>query len=170
MRIRHLTIAVPLLLAGCGPMVDNPSNVPLRGKWEQTTRMLNLVANDVWVDRKDVPFKLPEDQTEVKECFEPTLKSADEINRDVLKGEGKKCRFAEIEHNGSEFSSTGTCAPEERMGGTIRGTLELTGREAPDKIGAKINGSILHTTQAGASERVRFAVETQWKRLGDCGS
>lgn len=170
MRIRHLTIAAATLLGSCGPMVDNPSNVPLRGKWEQTTRMLNLVANDVWVDRKNVVFKLPEDETTIKACFEPTLKTAEEINRDVLKGEGKKCQFGPIERDGDEFSSKGTCAPEERFGGTVRGTLELTGSEAPDAIGAKINGAILHTTPAGASERVRFAVETKWKRLGDCGS
>lgn len=170
MRIRHVTIAAALMLAGCGPMVDNAANVPLRGKWEQTTRMLNLVANDVWIDRENVPFDLPKDQTEVKPCFEPTLKTADEINRDVLKGGGKACKFAEIERDGDEFSSTGTCMPEQRMGGTIKGTLEMTGREAPDKIGAKINGSLIHTTASGASERVRFAVETSWKRLGDCGS
>jgi hypothetical protein len=171
MAVRHRVLLLfPLALAGCGPLVDDPGNAPLRGRWQRESKLLALIANDVWVDRKDVPFKLPEDETVVKECFEPKLKTSDEINDDMLKGNRKMCSFGEIARKGGTFTSSGTCGPQEKSGGTISGTIELTGREAADRAEGKVSATLLLKTRDGASQRVRFGVETKWKRLGDCGS
>jgi hypothetical protein len=163
-------LLLPLALAGCGPLVDDPGNLPMRGRWQRESKLLALIANDVWIDRKDVPFKLPEDETVVKECFEPKLKTSDEINGDMLKGNSNMCSFGAIDRKDGKFTSTGTCGPQTKGGGTISGTIELTGREAPDRAEGKVSATLLFKTRDGASQRVRFGVETRWKRLGDCGS
>jgi hypothetical protein len=112
MPIAALALAL-VLLASCGPMVDDPKNVPLRGRWQQETKIVSLVANDVWIDRDKAPFPLPKDKFETKNCFEPRLKTADEINDDLLQGTAKNCKFGEIVRKGQEITSEGVCAATE---------------------------------------------------------
>lgn len=159
-----------LALSGCGPLVDDPDNAPLRGRWQRESKVLALVANDVWIDRDKIPFKLPADETVVKECFEPKLKTSDQINDDLMSGNKGMCSFGEIERKGGTFTSTGKCGPQNKMGYEVAGTIELTGHEAADRADAKVSATVLVKAKTGVSERVRFGVETRWKRLGDCGS
>jgi hypothetical protein len=167
--LRPMLLAA-LALSGCGPLVDDPDNAPLRGRWQRDSKVLALVANDVWIDRKDLPFKLPPDETVVKECFEPKLKSADQINDELLRENKNMCRFDDIERKGAVFTSTGKCAPQDKMGYEVSGTVELTGRESADRAEGKVSATIFVKSRNGTSDRVRFGVETKWKRLGDCGS
>lgn len=169
MRFRHGVMLAALVLGGCGPMVDDPGNAPRLGRWERTTRVIALIANDVWIDRADVPFTLPDDETVIKNCIEPELKTGDQINRELMKSNKGMCQMGPIARHGRGFSSSGTCGPQEKGGSTISGTIEVTGRETEERAEAKLSAALVLKSRSGASERIRFGVETKWKRLGDCG-
>ncbi|MDF7776632.1 DUF3617 family protein [Sphingomonas sp. AOB5] len=168
--IRYASLASLLLLAACGPSIDNPSNLPKLGKWERESKLVALVANDVWIDRKDAPFQLPPDQTEVKDCFEPTLKSQREINRDMLANTDQMCRLEGLEQKGGLITSTGTCGPTEKSGMTITGTIEFNGVERENYADATVSVLMHVKGREGSSERVRAAYSTKWRRIGDCRS
>lgn len=170
MRFRHFAPLAALALGGCIKQVDDPSNLPLRGKWQQESKLVTLVANDVWLDRKDAPFPLPEDKTEVKGCFEPKLKTADQINEDLLQGTAKNCKFGEIVKQGHDATADGVCEEKKTGPYTVSGKMDFTESEAPDKIDATVSATMFVRTPAGASQRVRFAAQVKWTRLGDCGS
>jgi hypothetical protein len=170
MRFRGAILAGVLVLGGCGPSIDIPGNVPKLGRWERSVKVTALIANDVWIDRKDAPFKLPPDKTEIEQCMEPVLRTAEDLNREMMKGsDATKCSYGEIVRDGRNFSSKGTCAPQEMEGSIVSGTVELAGKEGEDKLSAKVSASMLVKDKTGASERLRFGLEAKWTRLGDCG-
>ncbi|MCW3846164.1 DUF3617 family protein [Sphingomonas sp. LB-2] len=156
------------LLAGCGPMTDNPANAPRLGQWQKESKLLTLIANDVWVDRQDAPFSLPPDSTEIKDCIEPTLKSGREINRDMLANSEKLCHLETFDEKGGNLTSTGTCGPSDKMGMEISGTVEFEGHEREESADAKVAVNMNVKDKSGATERVRVAYQTKWTRLGDC--
>lgn len=161
-----LLAAIPL--SGCGPSTDNAANIPRLGQWQRESKLLTLVANDVWIDRKDAPFSLPPDSSEVKNCFEPTLKSGKEVNRDLLANSEKLCRLETFEEKEGKLVSTGTCGPSEKAGMTITGTIEFAGKEREESAEAKVGVSMNVKDETGASERVRIAYVAKWARIGDC--
>lgn len=156
------------LLGGCGPVADNASNIPRLGQWQRESKLLALVANDVWIDRKDAPFSLPPDSTETKDCFEPTLKSGKEVNSDLLANSQQMCRLETFEENEGKLVSKGTCGPSEKGSNTITGTIEFDGREREESAEATVGVAMIVRGKDGASERVRIAYRTKWTRLGEC--
>lgn len=163
-------IAAALLAGGCSPLVDNAANIPQRGKWQRETRLLALVANDVWVDRKRAPFEIPPDTSEIKPCIEPALKSRDEINRDMLGRTQDLCRFDTLDQSAGKVTGTGTCSRTANDGEALSGTIEFDGTEKPDRIDGKVHVELAVRDRRGRSERMRIGMETLWTRLGDCGS
>lgn len=161
-------LAVTMLLGSCGPAVDNPSNAPRLGQWQRESKLLALVANDVWIDRADAPFSLPPDSKEIKDCFEPTLKSGKEISSDLLANSQKMCRLETFDEKEGKLISTGTCGPSNKDGMTITGTIDFEGREREESADAKVGVSMIVKDPSGTSERVRIAYQTKWTRLGDC--
>ncbi|MET0307994.1 MAG: hypothetical protein ABW023_04745 [Sphingomonas sp.] len=159
-------IGLALLAGGCG---DDPANIPRQGKWQRETRLIALVANDVWVDRKYAPFAIPEDGTEVEACAEPRLRSRDEVNRELLGRVGKVCTIDALDHRDGKITGSGTCGPTETDGRTVTGTIEVDGVEKPDRLGGKISIAVQVREVSGRSDRVRMGLETVWTRLGDCG-
>lgn len=164
----HALLFGTILLGGCGPSVDIAGNIPLRGQWQRESKLLALVANDVWIDRKDAPFSLPPDSTEVKDCFEPTLKSGKEVNSDLLANSQQMCRLETFDEKEGKLVSTGTCGPTSKDGMEITGTIEFDGREKEQSADAKVAVSMNVKDRSGTSERVRIAYQTKWTRLGDC--
>jgi hypothetical protein len=156
------------LLGGCGPAVDNAGNIPRLGQWQRESKLLALVANDVWIDRKDAPFSLPPDSTETKNCFEPTLKSGKEVNSDLLANSQQLCRLETFEEKEGKLTSTGTCGPKDKDGMTVTGTIEFDGREREESAEAKVAVLMNVKDKSGTSERVRIAYQTKWTRVGDC--
>lgn len=167
-RLRQMSVIAAVLLTGCGPAVDNAGNAPRLGQWQRESKLLTLVANDVWIDRKDAPFSLPPDSKEVKNCFEPTLKTKGEINRDMLANAEKMCSLETFDEKDGNLTATGSCGPTEKSGMTVAGTIEVTGREREESADAKVAVQLNVRDKSGASERVRVAYETKWTRIGDC--
>lgn len=155
------------LLGGCGPRTDDPANIPLRGHWQQETKLVALVVNDVWVDRSEVPIPLPKDQVIDKRCFEPKLRTADEFN-DSFGNKLKNCSFGDLKREGGNITSEGTCSSKEGFDGITSGKMELEVHEKADKIDSRLGFQLFVKGRSGASERVRFGVTSNWKRLGDC--
>lgn len=169
-RFAHMSVMAAVLLTGCGPMVDNAANAPRLGQWQRESKLLTLVANDVWLDRKDAPFPLPPDSREVRNCFEPTLKTRREINRDMLANAEKLCQLESFEEKDGNLAAAGTCGPTGKSGMTVAGTIEVTGREREESAEARVAVQLNVTDKSGASERIRLAYETKWTRLGDCAT
>ena len=161
-------LATIVLLGGCGPTTDNPGNAPRLGQWQRESKLLALVANDVWIDRADAPFSLPPDKTEIKDCFEPTLKSGKEISSDLLANSQQMCRLETFDEKKGKITSTGTCGPTEKGGMTITGTIEFEGREREEVAEAKVAVNMIVKDRSGTSERVRIAYQNKWTRIGDC--
>lgn len=161
-------LATTMLLGGCGPAVDNPGNAPRLGQWQHESKLLALVANDVWIDRADAPFSLPPDKTEIKDCFEPTLKSGKEISSDLLANSQQMCRLETFDEKEGKITSTGTCGPSVKGGMTITGTIEFDGREREEVAEAKVAVNMNVKDSSGTSERVRIAYQNKWTRIGDC--
>jgi hypothetical protein len=157
-----------LLLSGCGPFVDDPANPPLRGRWQRESKVTALVVNDIWVDRKKAPFRVPEDETEVRNCAEPAIRSNADINRELVNKAELQCHFGELERDGGSLSATGTCDPKSISGGTVSGTMEFAGHLGNESADGRISATLFFRRASGDTERVRFGVETKWKRLGDC--
>lgn len=157
-----------LLLSACGPLVDDPSNPPLRGRWQREMRVTSLVQDDIWIDRKDAPFKLPDDETKVLGCIEPKLRTAAEVNSLIENGD-QYCTLDTLEASGATIAGSGKCAPVERSGITLSGTMEVAGRQAADRVSADVSLSLVGRTPMGLSRRFRAGVEAKWTRLGDCG-
>ncbi len=124
--------------------------------------------DDVWIPRKDAPFKLPEDETTVKSCIEPKLRSADEINGDMLANNDAHCRIDAIDVNGAQVTGAGTCAPVDRNGIHLSGKIDIDGRQRDDRINAKFGLALIARMPQGVSRRVRAGMEVTWTRLGDC--
>ena len=155
-----------LLISGCGPLVDDPGNPPIRGRWQRETKLTALVVNDVWIDRDKAPFQLPKDDSEIKACIEPALRSSADLNRE-WKAE-LKCSFGPFERDGGSVNATGTCEPLAKAGGTVTGTMEFDGHLKDQSADGHISATIFYRHPTGATERIRFGVETRWTRLGDC--
>jgi hypothetical protein len=169
-QIARPIILAALALTGCGPAIDNPANVPLLGHWQQTTKLTALVINDVWTDRKDAPFPLPEDKTIDRGCTEPMLKSNEQVNDDLFDGNLKACKFAPVTRDGLLTHSDAVCEASEIPGGTVSGKMEYNGEEAKDLFLVKLSATMFFKERSGASVPLRFGVESRWTRLGDCGS
>jgi hypothetical protein len=168
---RTLYLCALLTLGGCGPMVDDPGNVPLRGRWQRETKLTALVINDVWVDRKDTPFDLPKDETIVKSCIEPVIRSASAANDELLHSRAtRNCKFEAMARKGTTLTSDATCASANEYGGTIGGNMDMEAHEAPDKVDARLSAALFYRTPDGASQRIRMGMLAKWTRLGDCGS
>ena len=157
-----------LLLSGCGPFVDDPNNPPLRGQWQRDSKVTALVVNDVWVDRKNAPFRIPDDETEVRNCAEPAIRSNDDINRELVNNANLQCHFDALARDGSTLSANGSCDPKQINGGTVSGTMEFAGHLANESADGHISATLFFRRTSGDTERIRFGVETKWKRLGDC--
>jgi len=157
-----------LALGGCGPMVDDPSNPPLRGRWQRELKVTSLVQDDIWIDRKDAPFKLPDDETTVQNCIEPKIRTVDELNNGLLNDNNQNCRLDTLDVSGNEITGTGKCAPVERSGITLSGTMEINGHQAADQANADVSLTLVARTPMGASRRIRAGFEAKWTRLGDC--
>lgn len=156
------------MLGGCGFAADDPANIPQRGRWQREFKLVTLVANDIWLERKDAPFKLPEDRTESLGCTEPRLRSVKELNALMPRRDGPACTFESMDRKDGRFSAAGKCAPTEHAGLEIFGAVGLEGREKPDHIKSTAGMSLIVRGREGSSERVRLAYETVWTRLGDC--
>jgi len=161
-------LAATLLIGGCGPATDNPANAPRLGQWQRESKLLVLVVNDLGIDRKEAPFSLPPDSTEIKDCFEPTLKSGREVNSDLLANSQKMCRLETFDEKEGRLNSTGTCGPTEKNGMAVTGTIEFDGREREESADAKVAVSMNVKDRTGTTDRVRLAYQTKWTRLGDC--
>jgi len=157
-----------LLLGGCGPRIDDPSNMPRLGQWHREVRLAALVINDVWVDRKDSPFKIPPDIDETTDCAEPTVTRREELDAQIKKQTDSLCRIDSIDHSGTTVSSKGSCGPEDKGGMTLSGTADLEAHEAEDHIDGHSSVQMLVRMPDGHSERVRAGFEAHWKRLGEC--
>ena len=157
-----------LLLSGCGPGIDDPSNLPRMGQWHRETRLVALVINDVWVDRKDSPFKIPADIDETRNCGEPTITGRREIAEELLEQTDKLCRIDSVERSGTTVTTKGSCGPEVKNGATLTGTAEAESHEAEDSLNGHATVLMNVRMPDGHSERVRAGFETHWKRLGDC--
>lgn len=157
-----------LLLCGCGPGIDDPSNLPRMGQWHRESRLVALVINDVWVDRKDSPFKIPPDIDETKRCAEPTVTKRQEIADELLKQTDNLCRIDSMDRSGTTVTTKGSCGPEVKGGATLTGTAEFEGHEAEDSLNGRASVLMNVRMPDGHSERVRAGFESHWKRLGDC--
>ena len=164
-----LALLAATSLTGCGPQTDIPGNAPRLGRWERESKLVALIANDVWIDRDKAPFNLPPDSREEKPCFEPMLKTQNEINRDLLANSDSICRLDTLDTQGGLITATGKCGPVDKGGDTITGTIEFTGQERDDRAEATVSVQMLVRGRSGATERVRAAYQTTWRRLGDCG-
>jgi hypothetical protein len=166
--IRTMPIAALILLAGCGARADSPENIPKIGKWQKDVKLVALIANDVWIDRKDAPLDLPPDRNEVIPCIEPALQTKNKINNNFLANTEKLCTVDSLESSDGAIVGKGTCGPASRFGGTMSGTMEFDGREREDRIDATLSLNVNLKQSSGATERIRVGVEMKWKRLGDC--
>jgi hypothetical protein len=157
-----------LLLSGCGPRIDDPSNVPKLGQWHRESRLVALVINDLWVDRKDSPFKIPDDIDETKDCVEPTITRREEIDEEIRKQTDGLCRIDSLDRNGATVSTKGSCGPEDKNGMTLSGTAEYEGHESETGLNGHSTVMMNVRMPDGHSERVRAGFEAHWTRLGDC--
>lgn len=167
MPVRSLLLPI-LLLGGCGPGIDDPSNLPRMGQWHREGHLVALVINDVWVDRKDSPFKIPPDIDETKGCGEPTVTRRGEIAAEMLKQTDNLCRLDSIERSGTTVTTKGSCGPEVKSGATLTGTAEFESHEAEESVNGRATVLMNVRMPDGHSERVRAGFESHWKRLGDC--
>lgn len=126
------------------------------------------MINDVWVDRKDSPFKIPPDVDETKDCAEPTVTRREDIDAELKKQTDNLCRIDSVDASGATVSTKGSCGPEQKGGMTLSGTAELEGHQAEDRIDGHSTVQMLVHMPDGHSERVRAGFEAHWKRLGDC--
>lgn len=169
MIVRYYGVAAALLLSsGCGPRIDDPSNLPRLGQWHREARLVALVINDVWVDRKDSPFKIPDDIDETKDCAEPTVTRKEDIGAELSKQTDNLCRIDSLDRSGTIVTTRGSCGPEQKGGMTLSGTAEFEGHEAEDRLDGHSTVQMLVRMPDGHSERVRAGYEAHWKRLGDC--
>lgn len=130
-------------LGGCGLAADDPANISQRGRWQREFRPVNLVANDIWLEREDAPFELPAEKTEAPGCVEPRLRSIEQINALMPVREGMSCTFETIDRQEGRIAGAGKCGPAQRNGFEIFGTIDLEGREKPDRVAAKIGMSLV---------------------------
>lgn len=165
--VRGLLLAA-LLLGGCGVRVDDPSNLPRMGQWHRDSRLVALVINDVWVDRKDSPFTIPPDLDETRGCAEPTITRREEIAEELAKQTDHLCRIDSLDRSGTTVTTRGSCGPEAKGGATLTGTAEFEGHEAEDRLNGRATVLMNVRMPDGHSERVRAGFESHWQRLGDC--
>lgn len=168
LRIGAVGLAAALGTGGCGPAVDNPANPPRLGRWEHQSRLVALVANDVWIDRKDAPFTMPPDSKSVEACSEPTLKTRSALNRSLMANTESMCSLGALQQRGGLITASGTCGPTDKEGGTLTGTIEFNGQERETLAEAKVSVVILYKLPSGSTERLRAAYENVWRRVGDC--
>jgi hypothetical protein len=160
--------AAALLLGGCGALVDDPSNLPRRGKWHHDFRLVALVVNDVWVDRKDAPFAIPADIDKTRACVEPSITKRDEIAEELLSKTDRLCHLDSLDRDGTAVLTKGVCGPEEKSGATLSGTAEMNGRDGEDSLEGRTSVQMNVRMPDGHSERVRAGFEAHWQRLGNC--
>ena len=156
------------LLGGC-TVSDDPDNVPRRGHWQNSVRLVALTIDDRSVTREEVPFPVAPDKTEDKGCSEPRLKTIDEANTTIAALAQVNCRLESLDHDQGAITGRGRCAPQAKEGITVGATFTLKGEEAPDLIHVLQELDAYARVPDGQTVRVHTAYAIDWKRLSACG-
>ncbi|CUS46413.1 MAG: hypothetical protein V4610_19380 [Pseudomonadota bacterium] len=155
------------LLGGCTPH-DDPDNIPERGHWESSLRLVALTIDDRAVTREEVPFALPPDKKEDRGCVEPRLKTMEEANATVANLSKVDCRFESLDLDGNAITGGGRCAPQAKAGVSVGATFTVNGDEAPARIHSLLELNAYAHLQDGQTVRVHTAHVIDWKRLSAC--
>lgn len=170
MRWRIQSVAgAAMLVGGCSTLVDDPANVPRRGRWHSEITLVALVADDRWIDRAQVPFILPKDGIKTHGCLEPRLNSEKDVARALLRDAELPCTLDTFEHVPGRFRLEGVCGPRLSGISELSGKIEIKGTERPDAIDARVTINMFVRRPSGTGSRVRVAADVEWRRSQDCG-
>lgn len=160
------------LLYGCVAPPDDPSNIPLKGKWSDESRLLSVSRNGgvMSVDQfeESIGEKIelpPSDQI----CGEPTFTDRQSLQKALHEGDMDKCDITSMDVKGAKVNSKATCPMTNIPGVEGSSTLTHEIRMKADKVEFDVTvDSMGRDQRTGAGEAIRLEFRRTMTRLGDC--
>lgn len=163
-----LLMPVTVVLAGCGPKVDDPGNPALLGSWTVETRVTSIGLNNMNFSRAGFVANGGEDMlksiesSQVKACFEPAIKRDSDVIDSAENWFGD-CAIVDSSGDAASRHATLTC---ERGGKTVAMTVDGTMGDQSGQANFSVRLSEVKPT--GATESLSLRIAQTWTRTGDC--
>ncbi len=165
--VTFVFLSFPFLITGCGPVVDDPNNIPRLGRWSDVTRLVSVRANGSAVDASKLPFDVPRFESK-QSCSEPRINSTEDIRGELYNEMLKKCEFGPMRRFGARASNSTQCDLPDNDGMKIRGAIQFNSEEKPDRIDGTLSMDIYAQSRKGTTEKFTVDYKRELKRLGDC--
>jgi hypothetical protein len=160
------------ILSGCVAPPDDPSNIPLKGKWSDESRLLSVSRNggamSVEQFEESIGEKIelpPSDQF----CGEPTFADRQSLQEALHEGDMDKCDITSMDVKGATVNSKAICPMTNIPGVEGSSTLTHKIRMKTDTVDFDvIVDSMGRDQRTGAGEAIRLEFRRTMTRIGDC--
>jgi hypothetical protein len=161
-----------LALSGCGVLPDDPSNIPLKGKWSDESRVMSVAVNGAAMRIEDFesfagePIKLP---PKGEFCGEPKFADRTEMQKLLRDGHASDCDVVSMDVNGAKITAKAQCTlvnmPEVEGNATVTHDV----RQKSDRVEFDVVvNSVGRLRATGTGETVKLEIRRTMTRIGDC--
>jgi hypothetical protein len=169
---KFLALVLATGLASCGAPLDNPTNIPLRGKWSDEGKLMSMTVGGAAVDTKSIPgLEALKDKVSEKRdfCGEPSFLSKEQFQSEIDKNNPAGCQIDTVTASEGRAEANGSCNGLNIPGVQGSATFKGISRMKPDKVVYDMSFKIIVREKAtGAGEVVVMEAQRTMKRLGDC--
>ncbi|PJG48705.1 hypothetical protein CAF53_11010 [Sphingobium sp. LB126] len=159
-----------LMLVGCAPRQDDPSNPPRLGQWHDRTILTGVRLNDRALKDEEIPSELrgviDGFNKEKSVCGEPRLREKSEIQA-MLDEKFDDCAMETFDADGSTLSALARCRPHD-TGQDIQMTVRVDGRTGAEHLLLDVDGIARLTEKTGGNYVVVVSGRREITRIGDC--
>lgn len=167
----YLSVMV-LPLAACGPGPDQPDNIPLVGKWEDSSEMTGVDITGMPADIDDIPEIQPlvkKFKTKTEFCGEPLFRDKGEFQEQLDRVNSGKCELTEVANDGSSASASGKCTGF--AGSGFQGSADFSAQASIGEDSVTMESEIavqVSDDETGEGESVTIYATRKMTRIGDC--
>lgn len=170
MRKSGMIMAGALLLAGCAPRQDDPSNPARLGRWEDRTILTGVRLNDRALKDEEIPPELrrmiAQFNSEKSVCGEPFMREESEM-QSMLDEKFDHCAIETFDAGGSNVSALARCRPRD-IDQNVQMTVRVDGRIGAEQLRLDVDGIARLTEKTGGNYVVVVSGRREITRVGGC--
>lgn len=165
-------LVMVLPLTACGPGPDQPDNIPLVGKWQDTSELTGVDITGMPADIEDVPEIKPlvkKFKKKAEFCGEPLFRDKSEFQEQLDRANSGKCELTEVTNNGSSASASGKCTGFQGSG--FKGNAHFSAQASIGEDSITMESEIevqVSDDETGEGESVTIYATRKMTRIGDC--
>jgi Protein of unknown function (DUF3617) len=163
-------LVIPALVA-CSEPFDNPSTIPVAGKWVGDAKLMSISVNGMAIDpTKSAPLNeiLSRISKQEEICGEPQNLNEEEFQKKMGSDKLANCTIDSSETKGNRLSEQASCDVLNLPGTTDRMRLTSETVFNPDKVTSDMTMSFTARKPSGEGMIMKMEFSATMTRLGDC--